>query len=86
MVTTLDRYGRILIPKKMRKKMGIAENAQLKLVQEENRLIIESIPEDTPLVIENGFLVYTGEMPDDVDDFIQKDREDRLRQVLGVDE
>jgi len=66
--------------------MGIAENAQLKLVQEENRLIIEPIPEDTPLVIENGFLVYTGEMPDDVDDFIQKDREDRLRQVLGVDE
>jgi len=86
MVTTLDKYGRILIPKKMRKKMGIAENAQLKLVQEENRLIIEPIPEDTPLVIENGFLVYTGEMPDDVDDFIQKDREDRLRQVLGVDE
>ncbi len=86
MVTTLDKYGRILIPKKMRKKMGIAKNAQLKLVQEENRLIIEPIPEETPLVIENGFLVYTGEMPDDVDDFIQKDREDRMRQVLGVDE
>lgn len=86
MVTTLDKYGRILIPKKMRRKMGIAENAQLKLVQKENRLIIEPIPEEPPLIIENGFLVYTGEMPDNVDDFIQKDREDRMRQVLGVDE
>jgi len=41
-------------------------------------------PESETLVYEDGVLVFTGELDGDVDLVIQKDREDRNREVLGL--
>ena len=41
MVTKVDRFGRILIPKKLRKKFGLVPGVALELAESENQIVLK---------------------------------------------
>lgn len=62
MVTTLDKFGRVLIPNKFREHLGIGSNTSLNISEDGKRIIIEIVQEKEPLIDKDGILVFTGKL------------------------
>ncbi|MEM8526374.1 MAG: AbrB/MazE/SpoVT family DNA-binding domain-containing protein [Bacteroidota bacterium] len=84
MTITLDRYGRILIPKKIREALGIRENMNLQLNQEGNQIIIEPLNENSLYVEENGFIFLNSTVNMPKQDLVMEDRLSREQKLLGL--
>ncbi|MCO6478396.1 MAG: AbrB/MazE/SpoVT family DNA-binding domain-containing protein [Phaeodactylibacter sp.] len=84
MTTTLDKYGRILIPKRMRELLGITPQTQLVITEEGNKLIIEPVPEENPYEEKDNMLVFVGELESAYERLIEQDREERDNKILGL--
>lgn len=82
MVTTLDKFGRVIIPKKFREHLGINFGTTLNISEEGSRIVIEPVQEKEPVVEKNGILVFTGKFDGKVGDFVQEDRKSRMKKVL----
>lgn len=85
MLTTLDKFGRIIIPKKIRKHLGINLGTKLNISEDGDRIIIEPVNEKEPVIEKNGILVFTGKLERNVEDLVRKDRELRIKKLLHED-
>lgn len=83
MITTLDKYGRIIIPKKLRKHLGITESTYLDIKEDEKRIIIEPIQNEDAVVDKEDLLVYTGNISDEPDDLLNKNRRKRIKKLYN---
>ena len=84
MTTSLDKYGRILIPKRFRKLLGITSETQLIITEEGNKIIIEPVPKENPYEEKGGMLVFVGELEAEYESLIEKERKSRDEQILGL--
>lgn len=92
MDVTIDKFGRIVIPKAIRDWLGLEAGTELQLEVVEQasgeRAIALRAAQDKPLLVEeDGLLVYTGSLL--VDDFdivghLQQGRRDRARGQTGL--
>ncbi|MBI5212851.1 MAG: AbrB/MazE/SpoVT family DNA-binding domain-containing protein [Nitrospirae bacterium] len=81
MKTTIDRFGRIVVPKEMRKRFGLAPGAQVEIEEQEQEIIIRQVSEKPSLLFENGLLVFDGEAAGDITSWVRKVREERNAKV-----
>ncbi|MCF6269311.1 MAG: AbrB/MazE/SpoVT family DNA-binding domain-containing protein [Melioribacteraceae bacterium] len=82
MVTTIDKFGRIIIPKKFRSQLGISFETTLNISEDGEKIIIELVQENAPIVDKNGILVFTGKLESKVDVSIDNDRNIRMKKLL----
>ena len=88
---TIDRFGRVLIPKSLRERLGFAPGTPLALDVHDAgdgapSLEIRAIPDEPLLVRENGRLVFTGALdPFDLVEALGAQRAARDRRVSGLD-
>ena len=82
MVTTLDKFGRIIIPKRFREHLGINFETTLNISEDGARIVIEAVQEKEPVIDKNGILVFTGKLDGKMGDFIQDDRNHRMIKLL----
>ncbi len=69
METMIDKFGRIVIPKKIRDSLGLKPGSSF-YIEENNREIRLKPVEGTPqLKNKNGWLVFTGEIQGEVNEF-----------------
>jgi AbrB family looped-hinge helix DNA binding protein len=93
MKTTIDKAGRLVIPKKLRERAGIKTGAELDIrLNDEGKLEIGLSPQGE-VVYENGLAVWrTGRKitAEEIDQAIEEARAERLddivRSALGIDE
>lgn len=83
MVTNLDKFGRIIIPKKLRKKFGITTETILNLDDDGNRIIIKPVIKEEPIIEKDGILVFTGKLKENADKLLDSDRKLRLNKLLS---
>lgn len=83
MKTTIDRFGRIVVPKEMRKRFGLVPGAQVRIDEQDEEIVIRHVSERSPLVLEDGLLVFDGEAAGDLISWVSKVREDRDVKVSG---
>ena len=81
METTLDKFGRIVIPKRVRDDLGLFPGSVLKIEERAKEIVLKPAPESTPLVLKDGVLVFTGEVEGDVETILRRDREERSRKL-----
>lgn len=84
METTLDRFGRIVIPKKMRDDLNLKPGKPLRIEERQNGVLITPLREGSFLKYKKGILVFTGETTGDVTGLVRKDREARMRKIMGL--
>jgi len=82
MVTTLDKFGRVIIPKRFRERLGINFKSTLNIAEDGKRIVIELVQEKEPVVDRNGILVFTGNLEPSKSDLIKSDRNKRMRKLL----
>lgn len=61
MEATVDRFGRIVIPKRVREDLGLYAGSVLEIEEREDRIVLRVRRDEADLVREDGVLVYTGE-------------------------
>lgn len=85
METNLDKFGRLIIPKKLREHLGITPQTRLHIEEDGNRIVIEPIQKEEALVEKEGILVFTGKLEGNANQFISADREKRMKKLLLED-
>jgi AbrB family transcriptional regulator (stage V sporulation protein T) len=83
---TIDKAGRVVIPKALRDELRLSAGDSLRLESSGDSITLRPIHESAPLRKEQGFWVYrTGQPLRDfsVADWIDKDRERRARDNAG---
>lgn len=79
---TLDKAGRIVLPKPLRDRLQLAAGDTLHLESEGERITLRPVRQNVMLKKELGVWVYQGEPTDtSIIDFIDRERENRLREV-----
>lgn len=80
MRTTIDAAGRLVIPKRIRDRLGLRGNEQVEITERDGRIEIEPAPTDVELVREGSVLVAQPERPlPPLTDAIVRETLDRLR-------
>lgn len=86
MITTLDKFGRVIIPKRLREHLGINSETTLNISEEDERIVIELVKEKEPVVDREGILVFTGKLDKKSSDLIKSDRNKRMRKLIAGEE
>jgi AbrB family looped-hinge helix DNA binding protein len=84
METTLDRFGRVVIPKRVRDDLGLCPGTVL-VVEERGRGVnLMPIPEKEPLAEEEGVLIFHGRAAGDLAGASHELREARLADLTTI--
>jgi len=81
---TLDKAGRILIPKSLREELRLGPGDTLQLETEGERISLRPVRAKALVKKERGVWVYQGESSHaSITDVIDREREKRIREILG---
>jgi len=83
MKTTLDRFGRVVVPKGIRDRLGLKPGAEIEIDEQENEVVLKLVEHGTPLNHEDGVLVFTGTATGDLMEAVRTHREERLLKVAS---
>ena len=86
METILDRFGRIVIPKKIREDFDLKAGTQIQIEETEKYIILTPIHGEPNLHMKDGVLVFSGTPLEDLDDALVKQREERLKTIRKTNE
>lgn len=79
---TLDKAGRVVLPKSLRDRLQLAPGDALDLESEGERITLRPVRQNVMLKKELGVWVYQGETADDsIPELIDREREKRNRSI-----
>ena len=84
MMITIDRAGRIVVPKSLRERFNLVAGAELEMVAAGDCLQLRRVDAEPALVRKKGILVHHGGTRTDLDvaAFIRAERDARSHRVL----
>ena len=82
-IVTIDELGRISLPTQIREQLKLKNNKQLSLQIEGDRLILKPIHNDAEVESENGILVVTSPLTNDLEKIIEAERNQRIEQLTS---
>ena len=85
MIITIDRAGRVVVPKAFRDRFNLAAGTELEIEAVGDGLKLRKVEADTSLVRKDGILVHHGSarVAIDISEFIRAEREARARHVTN---
>jgi AbrB family looped-hinge helix DNA binding protein len=86
MVTTIDKFGRVIIPKRFRERLGISFGTTLNISENGKQIVIEPVRDNNPVVDKDGILVFTGKLDSKRNDFVHNARNKRIHKLLTNDD
>jgi AbrB family looped-hinge helix DNA binding protein len=81
METTIDRFGRIVIPKDVRDDMGLEAGAVLQIEKEGEKIVLQPVQGEPQVMEKKGILVFTGAAVGDVGAALHEHRKRRLKKI-----
>ena len=81
MDTTLDKFGRIVIPKEIRDDFNLKPGSQIRIEEGDQAIILKPVTGETSLHLKDGVLVFSGTPLGDIDKALEKHRESRLKKL-----
>ncbi len=84
MKTTMDRFGRVVVPKPMRTRLGLHAGAQVVIEEEGDHIVLRPADEEPALMLKDGILVFTGAAVGDLESAVTAARDDRARRLAGM--
>ena len=81
METTLDRFGRIIIPKDVRDDMGLEAGSVLQIEKKGEKIVLQPVHGEPKILERKGILVFTGSAVGDVGAALNEHRKRRLKKM-----
>jgi AbrB family looped-hinge helix DNA binding protein len=81
METSLDKFGRVIIPKGIRTEIGLEPGAILRIEQDGERILLEPLQDEPVLVEKEGVLVFRGKATEDISAAVRGHRERHLKRL-----
>jgi len=83
MQSTLDRFGRVVIPKPVRDELHLTAGTALSVEERNGEIILKPTWEEPTLRRKGGVLVFSGRPTGDLLDAVDKHRLERLSEAAG---
>jgi AbrB family looped-hinge helix DNA binding protein len=83
MKTTLDRFGRLVVPKDIRDRLGLRPGVEIEIDEKDNEVILKLVDHEPSLMVKEGLLVYSGKATGDLREAVRAHRDERLRKVAS---
>ncbi len=83
METTLDKFGRVVIPKEIRDNLGLKPGEVLQIERIDDEVILRPLKEETPLHMKEGVLVFSGMATGNIAESLRIHREERIRRIAS---
>jgi AbrB family looped-hinge helix DNA binding protein len=83
MKTKVDRFGRIVVPKDIRDRHGLAPVDEVEIEESANLICLRPLSNLPGLVEKEGILVFRGRATGDLDSAVQAYRSARLKKSRG---
>ncbi len=83
MKTTIDRFGRLVIPKRVRDDLGIEAGESLVIEERSEGILLRPSREVTGLKYKGRVLVFSGMAAGDPESLVRKLRDERLHKLVG---
>ena len=83
METTLDKFGRIVIPKKVRDDLNLEAGSQMSIEKTGQAIILKAIQGEPNLHWKDGVLVFSGVSIGDIGGALDKHRKERAKEIRG---
>ncbi|MGH7571921.1 MAG: AbrB/MazE/SpoVT family DNA-binding domain-containing protein [Gemmatimonadota bacterium] len=81
MNVTMDKFGRILIPKAIRQRLGLKAGTELWLDTKDHEVVLRPVSNESVLAEKDGLLVCTADLDTGSEDF---DLIEHIRAVRGA--
>ncbi|MBM4350637.1 MAG: AbrB/MazE/SpoVT family DNA-binding domain-containing protein [Deltaproteobacteria bacterium] len=81
METTIDKFGRVVIPKEIRVHLGLKSGEVLQIERLEDEVMLKPLREESPLHIKEGVLVFSGSATGNMKEAVRLHREEQLRKI-----
>ena len=82
MQITLDKFGRILLPKVLRDDAGLQPGSVLEATSRNGAIQIQ-VAEESPWAHKEGVLIFTGEAIGNLEGALARHREERILRMAG---
>ena len=79
MQTTIDRFGRIVLPKKIRDDFNLEPGSQIQIEESGRVIILKPIHGEPNLRLKDGVLDFPGDPLQDLNKAVAKHRDERLQ-------
>lgn len=83
MKTTLDRFGRVVVPKDIRDRLGLRPGAEIEIEEKEYEIVLKPVEDEPLLMVKEGVLVYSGSATGDLREAVRAHREERIAKASG---
>ena len=85
MNTKVDKFGRVVIPKNLRKAFRLGDGVAIKIIQMKEGLLLEPIQQEPLLKKKGNVLVFTGEGEAfDLEYAVERSRTDRIDDLSSL--
>jgi AbrB family looped-hinge helix DNA binding protein len=81
--TTIDRFGRVVIPKRVREALGLEAGESLMIEKRGEGILLRPARERAPLKHKDRVLVFTGQATGEPRNLVRRSRDERLRKLVG---
>jgi len=81
MKATIDRFGRVVVPKDVRVRLGLVADTAIEIDVLDHKIVIRKVEERSPLQREEGILVFTGDAAGDIASWVGTTRDKRAMKV-----
>lgn len=83
MEATIDRFGRIVIPKKIRDDFNLKPGSQIHFEEAEKTIVLKPVSGEPTLIEKDGVLVFSGTSAGNIEKTISEHREERMKSFGG---
>lgn len=81
MEASIDQFGRIVIPKKIREHFALKPGSQIRIEETDDTIVLKPLQGEPNLIDKDGILVFTGTSTGDIEQSLVQHREEQINHL-----
>ena len=83
MEAVIDKFGRIVIPKKIRENFRLMPGSSIRIIEGKNEIVLKPVEGEPNLDEKEGIIVFTGKAMENLETKVEELRSNRNRSLGG---